>query len=222
MTVAAHRVKDLAARVELRSAYVDRNIVAHANGLERVRAAIASRARLMHEDAANVVPWHSTCESKNVIRKVAFAKAALGGAAGAAVWEIAARGLAAAGVHAFDVTRSLGTLVSERAWWPFGMAAHALIGVIWSVFYAYFFWAGVRAKPVVQGLLFSIVPAMLAGFVMIPELGAMHGVSYGVFAWRNGVWGPLSVFAGHALWGVTMGAIYTHPVGTRVRRLAHA
>jgi uncharacterized membrane protein YagU involved in acid resistance len=161
-----------------------------------------------------------------MIRKVAFAKAALGGAAGAAVWEIAARGLAAAGVHAFDVTRSLGTLVSDRAWWPFGMAAHALVGVVWAVFYAYFFWASVRVPPWIQGLLFAIVPTTLAGLVMIPELGAMHGVAYGVFAWRNGFAGPLSVVVGHALWGVTIGVIYTHPIGTRIRgtnaRLAHA
>jgi len=157
-----------------------------------------------------------------LIRKVAFTKAALGGVAGAAAWEIAARGLVAMNVHAFDVTRSLGTLITQRDWWPVGFAAHALIGVIWGVFYAYFFWASMRARPWLQGLVFAIMPAVLAGFVMIPELGAMHGVSYGVFAWRTGLAGPLSVLAGHALWGLTMGAVYTHPVGTRVRRLAHA
>ena len=158
-----------------------------------------------------------------MIRKVAFGKAALAGVLGASVWELAARLLVAAGVNAFDVTHALGSLFTTHAWWPVGMALHAFIGVIWAIFYAYFFWAELDLSPWLQGLVFAIVPAILAGIVMVPELGAMHEASYGAFAWRYGWAGPVSIFVGHAAYGLTLGALYTHPVGERVHgRVTHA
>jgi hypothetical protein len=160
-----------------------------------------------------------------VIRKVAFGKAALAGAAGATAWEAAARVAIALGLPASDVTHTLGTLLTSRAWlwWPAGMAMHLLVGVIWAIFYAYFFWAVYDRPPWLQGLTFSVIPTLLAGFVMIPELGAMHEESFGAFGWRTHGWaGALGVVLGHAVYGVVMGAIYTHPVGRRVHKVAHA
>jgi hypothetical protein len=166
----------------------------------------------------------SLATALGVIRKVAFGKAALAGAVGAAAWELAARASIAVGVPALDVTHTLGTLATRTwLWWPVGMVMHGLVGVIWAIFYAYFFWAIYDRAPWVQGLTFAVVPALLAGVIMVPELGAMHEESVGVFGWRaSGIAGPLSVLAGHAIYGVVLGAIYTHPVGQRVRRIAHA
>ena len=163
-----------------------------------------------------------------MIRIVALRKAAVAGAAGALAWEAALRGLAFAGVSTFDIVRSLGTLVTPAAepwlWWPAGLAAHALVGIAWALFYAYFFWARLSWPPPLQGLAFSILPAMLTWLVMLPQLRLMHLPVQAVqLDWRliapslsPAVIGGLLL--GHAIFGLTVGAIYTRPAGYRSDR----
>ena len=50
------------------------------------------------------------------------------------------------------------------------LAVHLGIGVCWAIFYAFFFWGRLRAPPLVQGLIFSLLPAVLAIFIVYPEL----------------------------------------------------
>jgi hypothetical protein len=166
-----------------------------------------------------------------MIRRVAFKKAALAGALGACAWEAAGRALGVAGVPVLDLVRVLGTMavgdVPWWQWWPVGMAHHLLVGVIWAVFYAYFFWSFFDLRPALQGMIFSLLPAVLAGLIMIPQMDLMragtHGgqlPSYGVFAFRLGFWGPASIVLGHLIYGAVMGSLYTRPVGYPVGRRA--
>jgi beta-glucosidase/6-phospho-beta-glucosidase/beta-galactosidase len=161
-----------------------------------------------------------------VLRRVAFKKAVLAGAAGALAWEIAMRILIGAGVPLFDLVRLLGTMFLPNApawqWWPLGIMAHALVGSIWAIFYAYFFWSTLAWKPTAQGLAFSPLPIVLAGLVMIPQMGWMHPAVLrgstphpGLFAWKLGWGGPAGIVFGHVVYGLTMGALYTRPVGHR-------
>ena len=101
------------------------------------------------------------------------------------------------------------------------------VGVIWAVFYAYFFWSFFDLRPALQGMIFSLLPAVLAGLIMIPQMDLMragtHGgqlPSYGVFAFRLGFWGPASILLGHLIYGAVMGSLYTRPVGYPVGRRA--
>src|SRR5438105_9451190 len=109
-----------------------------------------------------------------MLRVVAFPKAILAGAAGALAWEIAVRLLGLLGIPSFDIVRELGTLPfpngSAAEWWPTGMAAHALVGAAWALFYAYFFWARVDWPPPLQGLAFAALPATLAALIVYPQL----------------------------------------------------
>lgn len=158
-----------------------------------------------------------------MLRVVALRKAAIAGAAGALAWELVLRPGILAGVPLFDIVRSLGTLAvphgSPLAWWPLGMAAHVAVGIAWTVFYAYFFWGRLHARPAVQGLVFAALPALLAALLVVPQVGLMHlGVDVATFDWAmlSATWTPWNVVGlvlGHALFGLTMGAIYTHPVG---------
>jgi beta-glucosidase/6-phospho-beta-glucosidase/beta-galactosidase len=99
------------------------------------------------------------------------------------------------------------------------MIGHATVGAAWALFYAYFFWARFRWPPVLQGLAFAALPAVLAIFVMVPQLQLMHLDSQVVqLGWRSffvaldpDILGGLIL--GHALFGLTVGAIYTRPVG---------
>jgi beta-glucosidase/6-phospho-beta-glucosidase/beta-galactosidase len=161
-----------------------------------------------------------------MLRVVSFRKAILAGAAGALVWEAAARVAALLGLPVFDLVRQLGTLPfphgSAAEWWPSGIVAHAAVGAGWALFYAYFFWARFNWRPALQGLAFAVVPAVPAVLVMVPQLHLMH-LDQDVLQldWRSflvglepNILGTLLI--GHALFGLTVGAIYTNPVGYRV------
>ncbi|MEO8454084.1 MAG: hypothetical protein ABI454_02895, partial [Sphingomicrobium sp.] len=158
-----------------------------------------------------------------MLRVVAFRKAILAGAAGAFVWEAVLRLLALAGWRSFDIVYELGTLSfphgTPAQWWPAGMAAHAVVGVIWAVFYAYFFWARLRWPPALQGLAFAALPSVLATMIMYPQMQLMHlHAQVVVLDWHlflSGLDPPKlgGLLLGHALFGLTVGAIYTHPVG---------
>jgi hypothetical protein len=159
-----------------------------------------------------------------VIRRVAFGKALLAGAAGALVWEAVARVFIWTGVPNFDIVYVLGTMVLGRVaawrWWPVGMGLHVMVGVIWAIFYAYFFWSAFDWRPAVQGLAFSLGPAVLAGLVMVPQMGWMHPLVVqgemphpGIFGLNLGRGGLMGVLLGHVAYGATLGSLYTRPVG---------
>ena len=158
-----------------------------------------------------------------MLRVVAFRKAIAAGAAGAVVWEASLRLLALLGLPSFDLVLELGTLAfpsgGAAEWWPAGMAAHATVGAAWALFYAYFFWARFRWPPVLQGLAFAALPAALAALVVYPQLQLMHLRQDMVqLDWHEFLTGLeqtrlTGLLAGHALFGLTVGALYTHPVG---------
>ena len=164
-----------------------------------------------------------------MLRVVSFKKAILAGSAGALVWEVAARLLALAGLPVFDLVGELGTVLfrhgSPAEWWPAGAAAHLAVGVAWAVFYAYFVWARWRWPPALQGLAFAALPALLAIFVMVPQLRLMHlNQEIAHLGWSSALTGlePAvlgTILLGHALFGLTVGAIYTRPVGYPVDRM---
>jgi hypothetical protein len=164
-----------------------------------------------------------------MIRRVAFPKAILAGVAGAAAWEGIARLLLLAGLPLFDLVRVLGTLVLGQAggwqWWPIGILLHLSVGAIWAIFYAYFFWSTLNWRPLWQGVVFSFGPAILAGFIMVPQMSFMHPFviggempGFGPFAVNFGWGGPAGIIFGHLIYGATMGALYTRPVGYAVAR----
>ena len=159
-----------------------------------------------------------------MIRRVAFGKAVLAGAAGALAWELFILLLMVLGAPMSDVSRSLGHLVAPGLalpiQWTIGFVVHLAIGAIWTVFYAYFFWSALDISPPLQGLVFSNLPAILAGLVVVPQFALMnpHGSSPGVFAVNHGWLGPVSIFATHWIYGLVMGAIYIRPVGSPVSR----
>ena len=105
------------------------------------------------------------------------------------------------------------------------MAVHLLVGAIWAVFYAYFFWSVLPLRPALQGLVFAFVPMPLAIFIMHPQFDLMHPLvqsgqlsSSGLFGLSGGVHEPLSIAVGHLIWGTVLGLLYTRPVGYPANR----
>jgi hypothetical protein len=160
-------------------------------------------------------------------RRVHFAKAVAAGAAGALAWEAAARALIALGVPLFDIVHVLGTIPGDAPWWRWwaiGATAHLALGAVWAVFYAYVAWSVLGGPPWRQGLVFSVVPMLLAGLVMVPRFAALHPAlpPPGWFAIAFGLGGPCGIVIGHLLYGAVLGAVYRAPVGAPVAREARS
>src|SRR5215212_1542600 len=166
-----------------------------------------------------------------MIRYVAYRKAVVAGIAGAVAWEAVARPLILAGVPFVDIVGTLGGVALPHAtvWasWAAGMLLHLLVGAIWAVFYAYFFWSALPLRPILQGLVFAFVPMPLAIFIMHPQLELMHTVVQaggpapsGFFGVSNDWHVPLSIAVGHLIWGAILGLLYTRPVGYAAKRPA--
>jgi hypothetical protein len=167
-----------------------------------------------------------------MIRRVAFKKAILAGVSGAIAWEAAVRVLIWLGLPLFDLVRVLGMMilgggVSFWQWWLVGLTLHCIVGAIWAIFYAYFFWSIYDLRPALQGMIFSLLPTLLAGLIMIPQMDFMHPLvlsgtapKHRFFALGIGWLGPVSVVLGHLIYGAVMGAIYTKPVGYAVGQKA--
>jgi beta-glucosidase/6-phospho-beta-glucosidase/beta-galactosidase len=164
-----------------------------------------------------------------MIRYVAYRKAVLAGMAGAVAWEAVARQLILAGVPFVDIVGTLGGVAAPHAsvWasWTVGMMLHLIVGAIWAVFYAYFFWSVLSLRPVLQGLVFAFVPMPLAIFIMHPQLELMHPLvqagqapSADLFGLSHGLHEPLSIAIGHLVWGAVLGLLYTRPVGYAANR----
>jgi hypothetical protein len=164
-----------------------------------------------------------------MIRHIAYRKAVFAGMAGAIAWEIVARSLILAGIPFFDIVELLGTLALPQAsgWasWMAGISLHMLVGAIWAVSYAYFFWSVLPLRPVLQGIIFAFVPMLLAIFVMHPQLELMHPLVLagrlpfsGMFGLGGGLHEPLSIAAGHLIWGAAVGLVYSRPVGYAAKR----
>jgi hypothetical protein len=159
-----------------------------------------------------------------MIRIISFQKALFAGFVGAFAWEIADRLLVLAGVHVFDVVWVTGHMLAcpfrEYLWWPAGMVMHVSIGMIWAIFYAYFFWSTTHLPRWAQGLVFAILPALVAGFVMVPHLVSIRQYlihqpdkTLGFFAYQIGWGGPISILLGHTIYGFLLGLLYDRPVG---------
>ncbi|WP_207539556.1 family 1 glycosylhydrolase [Sabulicella rubraurantiaca] len=160
-----------------------------------------------------------------MIRKVAYRKVILAGVAGAAVWEALARLLILFGLPVADIVGTLGAVAAPGVgvWvsWGAGLLLHFLVGAIWAIFYAYFFWSDLPIRPVLQGLLFAFIPMTLAILVVHPqfELMQLRGAEaaalphFGFAGLPGRLHEPISIALGHLLWGVTLGWLYVRPVG---------
>ena len=99
------------------------------------------------------------------------------------------------------------------------------VGAIGAIFYAYFFYALLPWRPVVQGLAFGLLAAVPVTVAVYPLLIVMHAsadvaqmnlMGFGhMLGWRER-WG---LVLGHLIYGAVLGALYTRPVGRSTARL---
>ena len=163
-----------------------------------------------------------------MIRVVSLRKAAVAGVCGALAWTAVLGTIELAGLPLFNIVKELGTLAfgpdEMLGWGAVGLVAHGLVGICWALVYAYFFWSRVNWPPALQGLAFSLIPAILALFIVNPQLHLMHlDEDVARLTW-DAVLPTVSLtqlgglLLGHSIFGLTVGALYTHPVGYPANR----
>jgi beta-glucosidase/6-phospho-beta-glucosidase/beta-galactosidase len=163
-----------------------------------------------------------------LIRIVSLRKAAVAGVCGALAWTAVLGTIELAGLPLFNIVKELGTLAFSPdemlVWGAVGLFAHGLVGICWALVYAYFFWSRVNWPPALQGLAFSLIPAILALFIVNPQLHLMHlDEDVARLTW-DAVLPSISLtqlgglLLGHSIFGLTVGALYTHPVGYLANR----
>ena len=163
-----------------------------------------------------------------MIRVVSLRKAAVAGVCGALAWTAVLGTIELAGLPLFNIVKELGTLAfgpdEMLGWGAVGLFAHGLVGICWALVYAYFFWSRVNWPPALQGLAFSLIPAILALFIVNPQLHLMHlDEDVARLTW-DAVLPSISLtqlgglLLGHSIFGLTVGALYTHPVGYLANR----
>ena len=163
-----------------------------------------------------------------MIRVVSLRKAAVAGVCGALAWTAVLGTIELAGLPLFNIVKELGTLAfgpdEVLGWGAVGLIAHGLVGICWALVYAYFFWSRVNWPPALQGLAFSLIPAILALFIVNPQLHLMHlDEDVARLTW-DAVLPSISLtqlgglLLGHSIFGLTVGALYTHPVGYLANR----
>ena len=157
-----------------------------------------------------------------MIRIVAFRKAALAGLAGAAAMEVYTFIGSHLGLSGVDFVAQLSSVAFRR--WPLvaaavAVAAHLGIGVCWAIFYAFFVWGRWHLRPLLQGLIFALIPASLEILIMTPELALMGRRADIVTLDFRSYFAPVSasvvasLLVAHAIFGLAIGAIYRRPVG---------
>ncbi|HWJ58591.1 MAG TPA: family 1 glycosylhydrolase [Sphingomicrobium sp.] len=157
-----------------------------------------------------------------MMRVVALRKATIAGLAGAAVMELYSLLGSEVGLSSIDFVRQLsssGFVHSPVLANSIAVAGHLSIGICWALFYAFFFWGRMRVRPIVQGLIFALIPASLAILVVYPELALIRLHIDLLQLNVRSYFAPLSastiasLLVGHALFGATVGALYRKPVG---------
>jgi beta-glucosidase/6-phospho-beta-glucosidase/beta-galactosidase len=158
-----------------------------------------------------------------MIRIISVRKALLAGIAGAITCELVLRLFALAGLPLVDLVGILGALAAPGpltwASWSLGFVMHLGVGALGAVFYAYFIWSLRPWRPVFQGLAFGLLGAVVVTIAVYPLLLTMHAAS-GVL--HTTLWGlqdrvswreRAGLLLGHLIYGATLGALYTRPVG---------
>lgn len=90
-----------------------------------------------------------------------------------------------------------------------GWIAHFMIGIILAInFAALFFPKYVSSDLIKSGILFSLIPWLMAQIVVMPIMSIMNGGSYGAGFFSGSVMLAGASLMGHLLYGVVLGLIY--------------
>jgi uncharacterized membrane protein YagU involved in acid resistance len=89
-----------------------------------------------------------------------------------------------------------------------GWAGHFMIGIIIAISYSLIFAEKIKANPVVKGIIFSVIPWLMAQLIVMPMMSAMNGMSFTSGIFSGSFIMALGSLMGHFVYGAVLGGIY--------------
>ena len=136
------------------------------------------------------------------MQKPNFTKALLAGVAGTVALTMLTYIAPMMGMPEMDIPQMLSGFMGVPA--IAGWLAHFMVGTVFAVLYAYAFVSRFPGSPVVKGMVYGLIPWLLAQIMVNPMMGA------GVFALNTPA--PMLMVVGslmgHLVYGGVLGAIY--------------
>jgi len=116
------------------------------------------------------------------------------------------------GMPRMNIGEMLGSMMGGMT--SLGWAAHFMIGTVLAVIYAGFFANRLSGPAAMRGMIFGLLPWLVAQVIVMPMMGA--GFFSGSFMLATGS------LMGHLVYGAVVGAVYRKTEGAASRGALHA
>lgn len=89
-----------------------------------------------------------------------------------------------------------------------GWLAHFMIGVVLALIYAFVFYSILPGPPIVRGLIFSLVPWLMAQLLVMPMMMVLNGMPFSAGIFSGSAIMAMGSLLGHLVYGFGVGLIY--------------
>lgn len=89
-----------------------------------------------------------------------------------------------------------------------GWLAHFMIGIVLAFMYAVIFYKVLPGINAVKGMLFSLIPWLMAQLLVMPMMSLMNGMSFTSGLFSGSMLMAAGSLMGHLVYGLVLGAMY--------------
>jgi uncharacterized membrane protein YagU involved in acid resistance len=89
-----------------------------------------------------------------------------------------------------------------------GWAAHFMVGIILAVGFAVVFYNKLSGRGFVKGLIFSLIPWLMAQLIVMPMMASLNGMSFTAGIFSGSFVMAAGSLMGHLVYGLVLGLTY--------------
>ncbi len=140
------------------------------------------------------------------MKKVNFAKVVFSGVVATAVMTMMMLVAPYMGMPKMNIGKMLGSMMGNSE--LLGWIAHFVIGVVLAYIYAALFLKRFNSKGWLNGLIYSILPWLMAQLIVMPMMMTMKGMSFTSGLFSGSFIMAMGSLIGHLFYGTVLGAAY--------------
>lgn len=138
--------------------------------------------------------------------KTSFLKSIIAGLLGAAVMSLIGALAPLMGMPEMSVPKMLSMTMGTSI--IIGWAAHLMIGTVLALSYAVIFYKRIPGNGAVKGLIFSLIPWLMAQIIVMPMMTSLNGMPFTSGLFSGSAAAAFGSLIGHLFYGLTIGLIY--------------